>query len=112
VAVYAQGRNAVLIRQSLVVKQTDGRMLDRARQNADRFDGSHDAPLRSLSGTPPSDARKAGMTEEELDAAVDVIAAVDAECCNRSIRESKLGIRYSKRRGPQMSQFARLEESR
>jgi hypothetical protein len=27
-----------------------------------------------------ADARKAGMTEEELDAAVDVIAAVDARC--------------------------------
>jgi len=37
-----------------------------------------------------SDARKAGMTEEELDAAVDVIAAVDAgvlESLNQRIKQ-------------------------
>ncbi len=59
-AVYAQGRNDVLTRQSLVLKQADGRMLDRARENADRFDGSHDAPLRSLSGTPPCGRKESG----------------------------------------------------
>jgi hypothetical protein len=32
---------------------------------------------------PLADARKAEMTEEELDEAVDVILAVDAACCNR-----------------------------
>ena len=37
-----------------------------------------------------ADARKAGMTEEELDAAVDVIAAVDAgvlESLNQRIKQ-------------------------
>jgi hypothetical protein len=37
-----------------------------------------------------ADARKAGLTEEELDAAVDVIAAVDAgvlESLNQRIKE-------------------------
>jgi len=37
-----------------------------------------------------ADARKAGMTEEELDAAVDVIAAVDAgvlQSLNQRIRQ-------------------------
>ncbi len=39
---------------------------------------------------PLADARKAGMTEEELDAAVDVIAAVDAgvlESLNQRIKQ-------------------------
>ena len=37
-----------------------------------------------------ADARKAGMTEEELDAAIDVIAAVDAgvlESLNQRIKQ-------------------------
>jgi hypothetical protein len=39
-----------------------------------------------------ADARKAGMTEEELDAAVDVIAAVDAgvlQSLNQRIKQRK-----------------------
>jgi hypothetical protein len=39
-----------------------------------------------------ADARKAGMTDEELDAAVDVIAAVDAgvlESLNQRIKQRK-----------------------
>jgi hypothetical protein len=40
-----------------------------------------------------ADARKAGLTEEELDAAVDVIAAVDAgvlQSLNQRIKQRKI----------------------
>ena len=51
---------------------------------------SDDAAVRSVSGAAPCGRKetKAGMTEEELDAAVDVIAGSrSGGCCSRSIRE-------------------------
>ena len=87
-AVYAQGRNAVLTRQftfvnglalaECLIAVRCGRVSHRARENADRFDGSHDAALRSVSGPLLADTGKSGMTEQEFDAAVDMIASVDA----------------------------------
>ena len=75
------------------------RMPERTREDAHRPHGRDDAALRSVSGSRLADARKAGMTEEELDAAIDVIAAVDAGVLNRSIRGSSRGIRRNGRRG-------------
>ena len=53
-------------------------MFQRTGEDAYRTHGRDDAALRSLSGSPPCGHKESGMTEEELDAAVDVIAALDA----------------------------------